>query len=230
MQPDHVPTPQTAPPPWRLTGSGWVLLYRFPRSFVESHGMLPDEWQGAYQGGIGAVMLVDYQTSPVGGYRELLFTPGVFQRGRRRCHAVTKIYVTSVASMTNGRENWGIPKELAEVELTQSDANTQQFTASDSGGQFFSATLEAGLLRFPVNTAAVPGFMLPGLCQQHADGRWLLTKPHAAGVISPASHLLDIHADGRAFPDVSELTPFGVVQAVSFPMRFPVPRVMDVRQ
>ena len=51
---------QIVPPPWQLTGNGIILLYHFPRAFVEP--WLQPELRNAFLGGIGAVMCVDYLT------------------------------------------------------------------------------------------------------------------------------------------------------------------------
>ena len=78
-------------PPWRLTGSAVALLS--PR---------------------GVVMLVHYDTSPVGSYDE--WARAVLAlRGPR----IVEMLVTSEASMRGGRENWGFPKQLAKLQWMQ---------------------------------------------------------------------------------------------------------------
>ncbi|NOS55010.1 MAG: hypothetical protein HOP37_01990, partial [Cyclobacteriaceae bacterium] len=100
--------------PWKLTGSGYILLYRFPKAFVAEHGFLVDFQKEKFVSGWGAVMLVDYKTSPVGPYRELLFIPGIFSFNKKKVFSISKIYVSTQNSVINGIENWGIPKELAD--------------------------------------------------------------------------------------------------------------------
>src|SRR5262245_61022490 len=105
---------QIVPPPWRLTGSGYILLYRwFPRDFVAVQGQVPPALAGSFKGGASAVMVVNYENSEVGPYRELLFIPGLFERG----FSITRTYVSSQASVDSGRANWGIPKQLAEFDV-----------------------------------------------------------------------------------------------------------------
>ncbi len=227
QQPSETPvnTPY-APPPWKLTGRGWVLLYRFDADFVQQVGQVAPYADGDFKGGVGAVMLLDYHTSPVGPYQELLFIPGVFGHGRGRYHTVTTIYVSTQVSVENGRDNWGVPKQLASFNITQHDERTTQFTAAQDDNIFFDATLESGLVRFPVNTAFVPKPMSPKLLQQHPDGHLLVTAPYAAGVIGPVGTLKSIAADGVAFPDVSSQTPIGIVEWVSLRLTFPSPRTV----
>src|SRR5213596_1104261 len=102
---------QIVPPLWRLTGRGYILLYRwFPRDFVSDQGQVPQTLAGSFRGGASAVMVVNYENSGVGPYRDLLFIPGLFERG----FSITRIYVSTPASVASGRANWGIPKQLAD--------------------------------------------------------------------------------------------------------------------
>ena len=68
------------PPPWRLTGEGIILIYRFPRAWVERLECLTDQQRGNFAGGLGYVMMVNYHQSPVGPYKELLLIPASFDR------------------------------------------------------------------------------------------------------------------------------------------------------
>ncbi|RZK00390.1 MAG: acetoacetate decarboxylase, partial [Flavobacterium sp.] len=113
---------QIAPPPWDLTGNGYVFLFHFSKAFVQEQGFLDDYQKDTYKGGLlglGTVMLVDYTTSDVGPYKELLFVPGrfSFNKPADNTWGISKIYVSSYYSVWNGRENWGIPKELAEFNI-----------------------------------------------------------------------------------------------------------------
>ena len=96
---------QVIPPPWRLSGSAYALFYRFSDAYVYDRVMLPPELSGMFVGGLGVIALVDYETSPVGPYRELLFTPGQFAYGRKKRHTVTHMYVSTPASVASGRAN-----------------------------------------------------------------------------------------------------------------------------
>src|SRR6187549_840298 len=119
-----------APAPWTLTGDGYIFVYKFSQDFVRSQGLIPPFLQGAYRGGFGAVMLVDYHTSGVGAYRELLFIPGVFEVNGKNYYSITKIYVSTMASVVNGQENWGIPKEVADFDIQRLDDSSERITVS----------------------------------------------------------------------------------------------------
>lgn len=215
------------PPPWKLRGWGAILLYRFERDFVAEQGFVPPDMLPNFVGGFGAVMLIDYRQSPVGPYRELLFIPGQFKQGRRRYYSITKIYVSTEASLVNGRANWGIPKELAQFSLEQIDNRQTHFTATPIYGStpFFTATIEAGILRTPFNTVVSP--RPARLLQRSELGRWLETMPRAGGTISLTGGLTDIAADPDFFPDVREQRPIGVFDLPQFRMTFPIPKTVE---
>jgi hypothetical protein len=93
------------PAPWHLTGKGYILLYKLQRSFIENHGMVPPFLQGKFSGGFGCIMLVDYATSDAGPYEELLFIPGKFHHEGKKLNTISKIYVSTIDSVVNGRRN-----------------------------------------------------------------------------------------------------------------------------
>jgi len=79
--------PSVPLPPWSLTGSAILFL----------HG-----WRSL-------LMLVHYETSPVGPYNELAVSAL-----RTSGPAVIEMYVTSRAAMIGGRRGWGFPKQMAQ--------------------------------------------------------------------------------------------------------------------
>lgn len=216
------------PPPWTLTGRGFVLVYRFPRDWALRHGFIPPERASSFLGGFGAVMLVDYSSSDCGPYRELLFVPGKFRsRDGRGYYAITKIFVSTQISVNSGIANWGIPKEFAQfswqssdwvrgdlerVRVAQGDMPIAEFGFSSS--QAFS---------LPVTTAILPA-ALRTLEQHGLDGRRLLTAPSGAGRVQPAK-LEIVTVNSALFPDLSEFKPLLTVKAEPFALSFPVPSI-----
>ena len=82
-----------APPPWKLKGNGYIFLYHFPKSFVKKFGFLSDYQANKFNGDfVGTVMLVDYETSAVGPYHELLFVPGRLNYDKKKVFSISKIY------------------------------------------------------------------------------------------------------------------------------------------
>lgn len=211
------------PPPWTLTGRGYVLVYRFPHDWALRHGFIPPMRASSFLGGFGAVMLVDYISSDCGPYRELLFVPGQFRSadGSSR-HAITKIFVSSQVSVDSGIANWGIPKELADFDWQRGDLERVRVAQGDMPiAEFgFSSSQRFSL---PVTTIVLPA-ALRTLEQHGLDARRLLTAPSGAGHVQPA-RLEDVTVNPALFPDLSDFKPFLTIKAEPFTLGFPVPRL-----
>jgi Acetoacetate decarboxylase (ADC) len=213
--------PIIAPPPWTLHGGGLVMVAHFPESFVRQHGFLAHYQQTTYRGWVGAVMLVDYHTSGVGPYRELLFIPGLFSLANRTTFSISKIYVSTHDSIHNGIENWGIPKELADFSITTHPDGSKTYLVSQAGEPFFQVRVGAGRLAFPLNTNLMPGFRLI----QQRRGELLLTTPVAIGTGRFAS-LSNLVVDSNYFPDIQQGTRLSAIAVSDFTMVFPVSEVV----
>ncbi len=206
-----------APAPWNLEGRGYIVLYKLSADFARERGFLPAGCQSA--GGLGALMLVDYRSSDAGPYRELLFMPGKLLISGGKWHRITKIYVSTMESVLNGRENWAIPKERADFDLRREGRD--EFAAVSLGGKpFFTARFRAGGPRFPVSTALLPFPLLQG-----EEGRYLQTTFSGRGAGRLASfEALEI--DQEFFPDLSLARPLAAIAVDPFRITFPVARAM----
>ncbi|MFA6127212.1 MAG: acetoacetate decarboxylase family protein [Bacteroidales bacterium] len=206
-----------APAPWVLSGRGFILMYRFPAAFVRDSCFLPDEWKESKWSGIGYVMLVDYQSSPVGSYRELLIIPGKTRFGGVKLATISKIYVDSCESMINGRINWGIPKEL--TDFTWTEENRLHTIQVGSNKPWFQLVLETGSIPFPVNTK-----LLPIHLYQELDEKKFLINPSGKGT----GHFTLIKyakADSAFFPDLDQVEPLVAIYVNPFRLTFPVANV-----
>ena len=131
--PSVMPDPQTKPAPWQLTGQCYLLFkyttggavhaQRRPSEGCPSHQSIIDsDPVSPFVGGVGGILFVRYDTSPVGPYSELLFVPGSYAtqplsplRGHSSsAFRVSQVFVSSSASVMSGRENWGVPKRKAD--------------------------------------------------------------------------------------------------------------------
>ena len=211
-----------APAPWSLNGSGAVLLYHFPHSFVSQWGFLEDYQHLGYRGWMGAVLLVDYQSSNVGPYQELMFIPGLFKLGGKRGFSISKIWVSTEASLQNGQRNWGIPKELAQFEVERDQQGIRLFKASKGSRVFFEAQLKHTRLSLPFTSKLLP---LTRIIQQSLS-QLLLTRPQATGKIGLAS-LQKATADPDYFPPLQKLSPLACLAVPSFQMQFPIAQLLD---
>ncbi|MFN4294944.1 MAG: acetoacetate decarboxylase family protein [Thermoflexales bacterium] len=208
------------PPPWQLTGDGFIWLFRFPRAFVEREGFMADWQRARLASALGAMMLVDYRETNVGPYRELLFIPGRFSIGGRRLFSISKIYVSTEASVRGGIENWGIPKEMASFARERRSDGSESFSAALDGRTFFSAELAPFGPRFPISSS-----LAPLTVAQARRGDLLITRSTAQGR-ARLCRVRALRVDGACFPDVSRLRPIAVIAVSGFRMTFPPPEVV----
>ncbi|HUW63574.1 MAG TPA: hypothetical protein VMW83_02575 [Spirochaetia bacterium] len=212
------------PAPWQLTGQAYVLLYRFPRRFLSQAGGYPPSMAESFQGGLGSVMLVDYEHSPAGPYSELLFIPGRFALAGGRPYSITTIFVSTMVSLRSGRENWGIPKEQASFLFRDEDESTRTVTVTVGSDRVMEIRLQAGWFRFWAGT-----LWWPVPLGQVLDGKTFLTRLHGRGIIRPAK-VLEMSVDSRFFPDVSALQPLMVVRVDNLRLGFGAPVIREPGQ
>ncbi|MCA3133478.1 MAG: acetoacetate decarboxylase family protein [Rhodocyclaceae bacterium] len=206
------------PAPWSLDGEGFILCYRFPRDPAAVEGLVPEPWRGCYLGGLGAVMLVDYRSSDVGPYRELLVVPGRFRfRGQAR-FAITRIYVSTQESVFNGRENWGIPKDRADFHVSLPGDRSCRFVVRRGEDAIADVTLRTSGWGAPFTTALVPA-PLRTLVQPAGD-RLLATAPGGQGWVG-LSGVYEARVNGSLFPDFTRLPLLAAFHARHFRVRFP---------
>lgn len=207
---------QIALPPWQLAGSGYILLYHFTKSFIAEHGFLAGFQKEKFESGWGAVMLVDYQTSPVGPYHELLFIPGLFSFNKKKVFSISKIYVSTQSSVVNGIENWGIPKEHADFHWGGKQISEHIDILKD-GVSFFQADFIRRRFCFPISTTILPLTIF----QAHNE-RLMLTKPKSSGM-AYLTKLQNMKVNSKFFPDLTKVKPLLVLRVDNFKMEFPVP-------
>jgi hypothetical protein len=219
-----MPSTVIAPAPWSLKGKGFVLLYHFSHAFNSQYGFMEDWQQQAYRGWLGAVLLVDYEASNVGPYQELLFMPGLFRLGGRLAFSISKIWVSTEASVWNGHTNWGIPKELAQFSIQQTKKGATRFGVKNEGGFFFDASIMPRGFSIPFTSKLVPAARII----QQKEQQLLLTAISARGRLQPAS-LQSIYAQPDFFPPVNRLRPLATLSVKDFAMQFPVAELVGTR-
>ncbi len=207
---------EKAPAPWNLTGNGYVILYWFKKEKLKNRCFLDDYLKESYLGGRGCVMLVDYKSSNVGPYKELLFIPGKIRFEGQNLYTISKIFVSTLDSVVNGRENWGIPKEHANFSW-MSDKNTEQIGVEREGHEFFSITMERikFLFPFPITTALLPFPLVQTLNQ-----KVYYTNFHGRGIGSFA-RIKEVKVDRDFFPGIDDHKPLLVIKVDNFKLTFP---------
>lgn len=194
-----------APAPWQLRGEGIVLVRR----------------------DLGVVMFVDYAHSPVGPYRELLFIPARLQPiGERRRLSIAKIYVSTQASVDNGRRNWGIPKELASFEVVRASDRSERVTVAVNGRHALTLTVRHAALSLPLSTRMLPArFRTLG---QLLDGKTFEVTPRGRGRVHPA-RVLEVSSDGALFPALTKRDVLLAMRLSQVKLTFPEARVGEKR-
>ena len=215
----EVPDVAPAPAPWRLTGSGYVFLIRLPASMTDAEVFTPPALRDKRVGRVAQLMIVDYATSGVGPYRELLVTPGAFQGEDQRFNSVTRIYVSTYDSVVNGRVNWGIPKDVADFSLVKGPDGAEDITVSRGGRPFAELRVQPHGAPFPIWSALLP--KAQRTLRQSWGGRVYEIQLAARGLARPA-RIRDCRFDGELFPDLSRGDVLGGVYLPRFTLTFPV--------
>ena len=210
------------PAPWKLHGKGYIFIYKFKKDFVERCGAVPEFLRGSFAGGFGSVMLVDYESSDAGPYGELLFIPGKFRFGGKKLDTISKIYVSTMESVVNGRANWGIPKEKAEFRFEQLDGRTEKATVSVEGKTAAEFTIRSGKFRFPVSTK-----LLPFPLVQKQEGKYYFTNFSGKGTGRLAG-VRELRVAPDLFPDVSGCRPLAVIRVDPFDITFPEAEIRSI--
>ncbi len=207
--------------PWELTGEGFILVYKFQKGFVDKNCFLDHYQADNFVGGLGTVMCVNYQTSNVGPYLELLFIPGVINLKTlnlakiKSGFTISKIYVSTRDSVENGINNWGIPKQLADFQWNELADNQVEVKISIDGKVFFYAIFKRKSFKFPITTSIIPLKII-----QKIGNKYFQTKPTAKGKSSFAK-LKKLEIEGNFFPKIESYKPLIVTNISNFKMVFP---------
>lgn len=212
----HDTDAQLIPAPWQLKGQGYLFLYRFAKDWLIEHGAIPPRLASRFAGGLGALMLVDYQSGTADPYRELLFMPGKFRWGRLSRHCITEIVVSTEQSLRSGRANWAIPKRLAQFDWTQNGPRSTRIEVAEKGKTSFSAELRHIPVPLPMHTALLP---MP-LAQPNGE-ELLLTAYSGRGAAWPA-RLKSLKTGGDRLPPLEQIKPLIGFKVAPFKLRFPL--------
>lgn len=197
-----------APAPWNVKGRAYWIVYRFPEAFLREafgNGVTLD-------GGIGFVGLVDYSSTNVGTYQELMLIPGRARYPGARGYSVSHIVVDSEASMVNGRANWGIPKGMAEFDWSQGEKGEERIVVRQEGETMINMSLRPRGPSIPFHSRLIPG----GLSiVQRANGTTLKTS-FTTQCRMRWARVVGCECPGTRFPDVSRYTPLAAIYMPHF--------------
>lgn len=209
--------------PWDMTGDAYVLVLKMPDGMLDTQCFEPDSLKGLRLGAPSHVMYVDYKSSPVGPYKELLFMPGKFRFGRKACRTISKIFVSTRESVVNGVENWGIPKTLARFETRTMSDRHERIVVSTEGLVFADLTFSASSFGFPFSDRWVPERFKAKA--QPYQGKTYFYAPTTRATLKWA-RLRKNRIDANLFPDISRGKPLRCVRLEAFRMHIPAATIV----
>lgn len=213
-----------APAPWDLAGQGYLFALRLPQDVLEHGSFLPQGVRRRGPGGLAYAMFVDYASSDVGPYHELLYIPGVLDVGGRRALSISRIFVSSWASVVNGQNNWGIPKDRCDFDVRYGADGIDRVAliAAEGGTVIAELELQARGPRLPAPGHWVPK-KLRSLSQLH-QGKVYSYAPEARGHFRFA-RVRSWRFDARHFPDLARGEVVAAIKITDFRMVFPVAQI-----
>lgn len=211
---------KTFPAPWTLHGYGYIILFKAESEWLKQHGFIDAGNLDSYVPSVGTAMLVNYESSTAGGYGELLFIPGKFQMPKGKRYSISKIFVSTMESVINGQNNWGIPKELAQFEFTQEEQGIEHIRIKKDGKLIADCRIQTRSWGMPVTTALLPKSLRT--VAQYWKDKLFYTSPNARSTLK-LSKLLSAEFNTEHFPDLNQVKILGVVKADNMTMEFPVP-------
>jgi hypothetical protein len=207
------------PPPWNLTGEGIIIPFYANKKYFLDSNYLSEEDKKIYNGGLGAIMLVNYETSNVGPYFELLLIPGDFEFQKKTYKRITKIFVSNEVSVKEGIKNWAIPKEFANFTWEKNSNETKIEIKTNE--IFFKLSYESLFFSFPVTTSIYPVELL-----QPNENQFLITKFTGKGS-GKFAKINSIYTNEKNFPNIKNGSKIHFGLSVSqFQIQFPVPKII----
>lgn len=164
------------PGPWQLKiANSWVFPFFYGRSKIEK--LLGSNNENVCENGLGVVMIVQYSDSPVGAYDEILIClpqkRTLVDNEWVTTRSIPIIYVSTEASLRNGRENWGIRKELAKFSWEKNrgyflTTTTVTVSTSITNEYLFDATFTTLNFSVPLSLGIL-GKLIPCILEEKID-------------------------------------------------------------
>ena len=212
-----------APAPWDLAGQGYIFALWMPKDVLDHGSFIPPQTARAGRGRMAFAMFVDYARSDVGPYHELLYIPGKLRFDEKNTHlSITRIFVSSEASVVNGRINWGIPKDRCDFDVSYTDGRDLVALRGADGRPFAELDLEPFGPRLPAPMRWAPRAWRT--LSQVRDGRRFTYVPEAGGHFRFA-RVRHWRFDPQMFPDLARGRVIAALKITDFSMRFPVATV-----
>lgn len=212
-----------APAPWALKGDGYIIVSAVSKADNLEGAFISEGLQDRYEQSLSVTMLVDYKDSPVGPYQELLYIPGTFRFGDGKTHAsISKIFVSSLSSVVNGRKNWGIPKELASFEREAGAHGRESVRVFGEDQEIAHFQVKTFGPKLPLSTFALPSFFKT--LGQELNGQTYVFELKAKGWAELAV-LEETESDPGFFPELSRGKVLLALKVSDFSLVFPEAKI-----
>jgi hypothetical protein len=197
-----------------------LFAIRLPQDVLDHGSFLPEGCPRVGGSRLAFAMFVDYSSSDVGPYHELLYIPGALRIGGHRRLSISRIFVSSWASVVNGERNWGIPKDRCDFDVRYGADGIDRVALTAAGGvRFAELELKARGPHLPA-----PGHWVPRkqrTLSQLRDGKVYSYAPESRGHFRFAK-VLSWRFDARYFPDLARGEVVAAMKVTDFRMMFPV--------
>lgn len=203
--------------PWNFTGNGYIMLFKFPKSFILDHGFLPERFRKGFYGNVGAIVFADYQSSNLGPYQELFFVPGKLRHQHRKVYTISKNYVSdNREGLEKSLGNWGISKEKASFRfISGKDLDSLQVT--QNGVPVIDITVKVSKKgwAFPMWTFFHPLHMI-----QYGDGKTFSFNLHGGGKGRFAA-IMKVDVNPELFPNFAFFKHVAIIRVKDFHFKLP---------
>ena len=227
LEPDSaLPAAPLQPAPWQLAASAYVFAVLMPDDVLMKGGFVPNHLLDKRKSRVVCAMFVDYQSTNVGPYQELLLAPTGFAFESGVHPSITRIYVSSYDSVVNGRNNWGIPKDRADFVRTRDAAtSTDRISVSRDAHTFAELELRAYGPALPTATWLIP--KAKRTLVQHWQGKSYRFTLSATGRAQVA-RVLSWRFDAAYFPDLARGRVLAGSYLPTFNMTFPAAEIQSL--
>lgn len=206
---------------WEFAGEAYFMSFKFPKSFIQDHGFLTPADKERWVGGPGCIIFVDYRSSNIGPYQELLFLPGKVKAGGRKFFTITKAFVSSQAALEHAKENWGIPKELADFHFEKGSKDIETLKVTRNNVPVIEVTVQSSGMAFSFRS-----WMMPAAFLQHSGQRDFSFKLKGGGKARFAQNM-KVDVNPELFPNFAFFKHIAVLRIDRFKLMIPPAKIRE---
>ncbi|HBF36055.1 MAG TPA: hypothetical protein DDW50_01900 [Firmicutes bacterium] len=216
---------ETVSTTWNFTGNGYIMLFKFPKSFILDHGFLTKHFQDGFYGNVGAIVFADYQTSNAGPYQELLFIPGKLRYQRHKFYTISKDFVSDREGLENSLIPWGISKERASFQFSNNGKGLDTLKVTQNGVPIIDITIQPSQrgLAFPLRTF----FHSLHMVQHDPDqGKIFQFNLHGKGK-GRFAEIMKVDVNPELFPNFAFFKHVAIMKVSNFHLKLPVAKMKE---